>query len=132
MKTRSEVAKIMDMVFDECRALREAGQKEYARDLENAFANFERVAERTRQSRENVLMVYLEKHLDGIHSWIGGHRSQREAVAGRINDAIVYLCLLRAMVEDGREAQGMSPLYDLPKTMTLTQAGPGMEFLNNG
>lgn len=90
----------MDRVFEECRALRDAGQKEYARREENALANFERVAERVGVSREKVLMVYLEKHMDGIHAWINGHRSQRESVKGRINDAIVYLTILCGMVED--------------------------------
>ena len=101
--TREEMAVVMDRVFDECRALRDAGQREYARRESNAFANFERVAERVGISREQALMVYLEKHLDGIHAWVNGHRSQRESVKGRINDAIVYLCLLRGMVEE-REA----------------------------
>lgn len=98
--TREQLAAVMDRVFEECRALRDAGQKEYARREENALANFERVAERVGVSREKVLMVYLEKHMDGIHAWINGHRSQRESVKGRINDAIVYLTILRGMVED--------------------------------
>lgn len=98
--TREQLAAVMDRVFEECRALRDAGQKEYARREENALANFERVAERVGVSREKVLMVYLEKHMDGIHAWITGHRSQRESVKGRINDAIVYLTILRGMVED--------------------------------
>ena len=90
---------IMETMFRECAALRVAGQKEYAHRDENAFANFERVAERLHVSREQVLLVYMEKHLDGIHSWVGGHKSQREGVRGRINDAVTYLCLLRGMVE---------------------------------
>lgn len=98
--TREQLADVMDRVFDECRALRDAGQKEYARREANAFANFERVAERVGVTREAALMVYLEKHMDGIHAWVGGHRSQRESVKGRINDAIVYLILLRGMVEE--------------------------------
>lgn len=101
--TREQVAKLMEVVFDECRALRGAGQAEYAHREENAHANFDRVAERLGISREAVLMVYAEKHLDGIHSWIKGHRSQRESVKGRIDDVIVYLILLRGMVEE-REA----------------------------
>lgn len=100
--SREWMARVMDRVFDECRALRGAGQQEYARRDENAFANFERVAERLKVSREKVLLVYLEKHLDGIHSWADGHVSQREPVEGRMNDAIVYLCLLRGMLEQKR------------------------------
>ena len=47
-----------------------------------------------------VLMVYLLKHIDGISSFVNGHKSQREDVRGRITDAIVYLCLLWGMIED--------------------------------
>ncbi len=96
---RKEVADVMALVFGECSELRQAGQKEYAHREENAFANFERVAERLGLDRKQVLMVYFEKHVDGIHSFIQGHKSQREDVRGRINDGIVYLCLLRAMIE---------------------------------
>lgn len=82
--------------------MREAGQKEYARKQNNAFANFERVAEHIDSSREKVLMVYLLKHIDGISSFVNGHKSQREDVRGRITDVIVYLCLLWGMVEENK------------------------------
>lgn len=103
--TRQEFAKFMDTLFSECAGLRVQGQKEYAHQDSSAFANFERVAERTKDTREKVLMVHLEKHLDGIHSWVGGHRSQREPVRGRITDAIVYLTLLAAMVEEAEQRE---------------------------
>ena len=67
---------------------------------DNAFANFERVGKNLELSREDVLLVYLLKHIDGICSFVKGHKSQREDVRGRITDAIVYLCLLWGMVED--------------------------------
>ena len=76
---------------------RNAGQKEYAHNTENVFANFERVAEATDSTREKVLMVYLLKHMDGISAYVKGYKSQREDVTGRITDAIVYLMLLWAM-----------------------------------
>jgi len=79
--------------------MRAAGQKEYARETSNAFANFERVAEHIDSNREKVLMVYLLKHIDGISSFVNGYKSQREDVRGRITDAITYLCLLWGMVE---------------------------------
>jgi hypothetical protein len=101
--TYEEMRVTMEKVFSECMVLREAGQKEYAHQSDNAFANFDRVSNRLGLPREQVLLVYLEKHIDGIHSWVKGHRSQREGVRGRINDAIVYLCLLRGMInsDDG-------------------------------
>ena len=78
---------------------RDAGQKEYAQDEDNVFANFERIALAIDVDRERVLMTYLLKHIDGISAYTKGHRSQREDVTGRITDAIVYLMLLWAMVE---------------------------------
>ena len=79
--------------------MRAAGQKEYARKSNNAFANFERVGENLGIDRKEVLLVYLLKHIDGICSYAKGHKSQREDVRGRITDVIVYLCLLCGMVE---------------------------------
>ena len=78
---------------------RDAGQKEYAQDEDNVFANFERIALAIDVDRERVLMTYLLKHIDGISAYTKGHRSQREDVTGRITDAIVYLMLLWAMVK---------------------------------
>ena len=82
--------------------MRAAGQKEYARKENNAFANFERVADYIDSDRQKVLMVYLLKHIDGIASFVNGHQSQREDVRGRITDAIVYLCLLWGMIDDDK------------------------------
>lgn len=102
--TRAEMSLVFEKVWSEIGVLREAGQKEYAHREENAFANFERVGESLGMSRERVLMVYLLKHLDGISAYTQGHRSQREDVRGRINDAIVYLLLLRGMVDEKETA----------------------------
>lgn len=109
--TRDEFGDLLDTIHIEEDSLRVAGQAEYAHDDSNAFANFERVGEQvqcmcehcgkpTRIGRMAVLMVYFLKHVDGIVSFIGGHRSQRESVKGRINDSRLYMGLLRGMVED--------------------------------
>ena len=96
-------SKFDDLFLDimmELKRTRDAGQKEYAHSEDNVFANFERIAANLDISREQALMVYLLKHIDGINAWIKGHRSQREDVTGRIKDAIVYLCLLWGMSEE--------------------------------
>lgn len=98
--TQTEMQAIMADVFDECNKLRGAGQKEYAHIQENAFANFERLAADLEMDRKKILWVYAMKHRDGIASYIKGHKSQRENVRGRINDLIVYLCLLRGMIDE--------------------------------
>lgn len=100
---QDELNEIMEKVFKECDSLRSAGQQEYARQESNAFGNFERIAywlEGMTITRETVLLVYALKHLDGVISYLSGHTSQREDVRGRINDFIVYMTILRGMIEE--------------------------------
>ena len=97
--------KIMDSIWNKVLKIRDDGQKEYAHDNKNVFANFERVGNLLHVDKEKVLMTYLLKHIDGIAAYTKGLKSQREDVRGRITDAIVYLCLLWAMVEHN-EAEG--------------------------
>lgn len=107
-KSVEEMATSLDRLFDECRGLREAGQKEYAGG-ENAFGNFIRVGANLGVEPRVVLFTYLQKHLDGIASHLRGHRSQREPVRGRIKDAIVYLGLLAGMEESLDEQAAARP-----------------------
>ena len=101
--TQSHMHKFMDHIWQKITRMRDAGQKEYAHDEKNVFANFERAANLLCVNREKILMTYLLKHIDGIAAYANGHKSQREDITGRITDAIVYLCLLWAMVDEGRE-----------------------------
>ena len=84
-------------------SMREAGQREYAHDIDEIFANFNRIANSLNCDRKKVLMTYVLKHVDGINAFIKGHTSQRENVTGRITDCIVYLMLLWGMVKEERE-----------------------------
>ena len=102
--TKDDFDVFLEEVFSEIRETRDAGQKEYSHRIENVFANFERVAGRLHISREKVLMVYVEKHIDGIHAHINGHVSQREPVTGRIKDVIVYMMLLWGMMKEDEKA----------------------------
>ena len=100
---KSEMNQIMDDILTNVKETRDAGQKEYARDEADVFANFKRVASYTGQTKESVLMTYLLKHIDGINAFVKGHTSQREDVVGRITDCIVYLMLLWGMIKEERE-----------------------------
>lgn len=95
----AEHNELLEDIFKEVRSIRTAGQKEYAHDEDNCFANFERIAKLMDSDRETVLMTYLMKHIDGVQSYIKGHKSQREDVRGRIVDIIVYLTLLWGMAD---------------------------------
>tara|TARA_Y100000593_G_C4257366_1_gene310315 strand:+ start:384 stop:698 length:315 start_codon:yes stop_codon:yes gene_type:complete len=98
--TQKEMKELIKKIFIEIQETREAGQKEYARKNDNAFANFERIAYNLSLDKKEVLLVYLLKHIDGICAYVKGHKSQREDVRGRITDVIVYLCLLWGMIEN--------------------------------
>ena len=101
----SLIKRISNIVSD----TRDAGQSEYARDSENVFANFERVASFTKTTREKALLTYMIKLIDGLCAYSDGHRSQRENVRGRLTDIIVYCMLFWGMVEDNEsynEKQG--------------------------
>ena len=100
--TYKDMQKVVRRQLKQVLKIRDAGQKEYARTEDNVFANFERVSSFTGVSREQALMTYLLKHIDGIMAHINGHKSQREDVSGRITDAIVYLLLLQGMIDDGK------------------------------
>lgn len=98
----------MNTVFEECHKLREAGQREYAHDESDVFANFNEDARENGIDRKVALRVFANKHWRGIAAFVRGHRSQREDVRGRINDMIVYLCLLRGMIDE-EDAQEVRP-----------------------
>jgi len=100
--TYKDMQKVVRRQLKQVLKVRDAGQKEYARTKDNVFANFERVSSFTGVTREQALMTYLLKHIDGIMAHINGHESQREDVSGRITDAIVYLLLLQGMIDDGK------------------------------
>jgi len=97
---KEEMNDLMEHIVDEVIRIRNAGQTEYARDLDNVFANFERVASFTGTTREKALLTYMIKHVDGLCAYADGHKSQREDVRGRLTDIKVYANLFRGMVED--------------------------------
>ena len=99
----NEILKTIDRVMEIVKQTHILGQKEYAHDENNVFANFERVASNLNMPREKALLVYLLKHVDGICSYVDGHEMQRDSFKGRITDAIVYLFLLWAMIDGERE-----------------------------
>ena len=90
----------MDAIIEEVTLTRDQGQKEYAHDEKDVFANFNRVANLLEEDRKKVLMTYMLKHIDGIAAYIKGHKSQREDVTGRITDCMVYLMLLWGMIQE--------------------------------
>jgi len=112
--TQATLADEFARIFEiEIMALRNAGQKEYAHDDSSPFANFERGAKDMGIDRKQVLWVYAMKHKDGIAAHLKGQVSQREDVRGRVNDLIVYLLLLRGILNEEAGNTGNFGLGDL-------------------
>ena len=90
-------------------ALTASKGEEYARSDDDQLANFKRQAVEFGMMPEKILGVYLNKHLDSIKIYIK-HKSPdsvyalAEPIEGRIDDAILYLLLLKAMVVEEKEA----------------------------
>ena len=100
---KHEMNALMRRIDNLVNQTRDDGQDEYARDFDNVFANFERVASFIGVSREKVLLTYMIKHIDGLCAYADGHESQREDVRGRLTDIQVYCRLFWGMVEDNLE-----------------------------
>ena len=101
--TPADLDKLMQEVFDnEIMTTQQSGQKEYASD-EDAFSNFKDQGEELGLDPKIVLWVHAMKHKSGIANYLRGVKSQGEDVRGRINDLIVYLFILRRMIEEEEE-----------------------------
>ena len=119
--TKDQFDDLFTSIIDQVKATRDDGQKEYAHDEVNVFANFERTARQLNTTREKVLMTFLMKHMDCIVAHINGHESQREDIRGRVKDAIVYLFLLWAMIDGEKQLNAIKE----PEITTYQQMSNG-------
>jgi hypothetical protein len=99
--TFEEFDTFFDELMAECRHMRTTKGKEYAHSSEDRFANFKRIAERKNVKPALVASIYLQKHMDGIESFINtGVIHSTERVRGRIVDAITYLGLIAGILHE--------------------------------
>ncbi len=87
---------------------------EYA-NSDDQLANFKRLSEKLGLTPEAVNLVYLTKHIDAIESYVKNGKSNSEPIHGRIEDAILYLILLKSIIV---EKEGVDPV----KSATLKEA----------
>ncbi len=105
--TRDEYNNYQTELFKKCQAVSNSKGNEYS-GTEDTHANFKRLSKKLDIPKEKVLMVYLTKHLDSIDSFIrSGCNTENltEPIEGRIMDAIVYLSLLGAMIQDNDDLE---------------------------
>lgn len=96
---RDEFYSLRGKVFDEIVAINTTKGKDYAEDAD-ALSNFKEIAKRSGLTPLQVWSVYANKHLVAIESFIKNGAVESEPIEGRINDAILYLFLLRGLIEE--------------------------------
>ena len=96
---KREFRNLLDATYQSLVNLTASKGEEYSRDTDQ-LANFKRQAEELNATPEKILMVYLNKHLDSIKSFVKTGKVHSEPIEGRIDDAILYLILLKGIVQD--------------------------------
>ena len=97
---KAEFQEVLRETNDTLRALTDTKGREYANSLDQ-LANFKRLSAQLGLTKEQVVMVYLSKHLDSVHSYVRNpDQDLSEPIQGRIHDAILYLVLLKACIID--------------------------------
>lgn len=87
---------------------------EYAGD-DDRLANFRRNAAALGLPMESIWAVYCAKHWDAVMQYIqdmnsGKTRERMEPISGRVDDIIVYMILLKAMLdESSRTKEAVEP-----------------------
>lgn len=124
---KREFRRLLDETHQTLVQLTSSKGEEYSRDTDQ-LANFKRQAEELNATPEKILMVYLNKHLDAIKSFVKTGKLYSEPIEGRIDDAILYLILLKGIVLDdqNRFAFPTEPkpmIYDIPMTGLSRESG---------
>lgn len=68
----------------------------------DALLNFKRHAAELGLTAEQVWAVYCSKHWDAVMTYVRDGDVKSEPIEGRIDDMILYLFLLRGLVEERR------------------------------
>lgn len=100
----SEFKLVLTQTAEHLWTLTDSKGAEYAHDADQ-LANFKRLGKQLQLEPTTVLMVYMQKHLDAIAAYVsavqnGSVPTLSEPINGRIDDAILYLVLLKALIHD--------------------------------
>lgn len=109
---RSEFQALMDEQYQRLKDINNTKGADYAGD-EDALANFKRdQARMAKIATANPLLlkwyVYFEKHLGAVMTFLEEGDVKSEPIEGRIDDCLLYLFLLRGLIEDQRRAPSPS------------------------
>ena len=88
---------LINLTFDNIRELNRTKGREYASDVD-ALANFKRRADELDLSPFQVWGIFFGKHSDAIYAYLRAGKTLSEPIEGRIDDAILYLLLLKGLI----------------------------------
>ena len=99
--SKGKFTSLLNETFESIFKLTNTKGEEYSRS-DDQLGNFRRSAAEARLTMEQVWLVFFNKHIDSIKSYIvnGGQVKSTESIESRIDDAILYLILLKAIAED--------------------------------
>lgn len=97
---------LVEQTIEKIQSLSKLKGGEYAGD-DDRLANFRRNGSKLGLPMEVIWHTYVNKHLDAIEQYIkdilsGKTRERLESLESRCDDAIVYLILFKAMIEERR------------------------------
>lgn len=101
--TNEKFYKFVAEFLDQCIGTMKSKGDTYAGAGQDKFANFKRLAAKLGLHEFQVLMVYMQKHLDAIESFIREEYNDPEPISGRIKDAINYLLILYGMIRESTQ-----------------------------
>jgi hypothetical protein len=96
---REEFDRFRDEVYRGIVGLNATKGHDYAGE-EDALVNFKEAADELGVSPYTIWFVYFHKHWSAIRTFLREGQVESEAIEGRIDDAILYLFLLRGLIFD--------------------------------
>lgn len=109
----------MEQTFARILKLHRAKGEEYSADPSDGLSNFNDGAQLLGVTPEMVLWTFAGKHWMSVKDYVndlerGRRRSRTEPIESRIDDLIVYLCILQTMVRV-RDGDGRRSEEDIPR-----------------
>jgi len=98
---RAELHSVIENAFNSIIALNDTKGREYATD-DDALANFKNRAAQMGITPLQVWGIFYGKHSDAIYAFIRNGKVLSEPIEGRIDDAILYLILLKGLVAESQ------------------------------
>lgn len=93
-----------DEILNKCCEILSVKGKDYTIGSHDRLANFRRTAEMFNCTKEQVLAIYLYKHVAAIFNYAKSNKqSESEPIEGRIADVINYMLLFYKMIKEDKD-----------------------------